>query len=154
MPTIALSVIVPAPASRMWEGVTSPVGFRFVSRGLVRWPVVATRNARWNEGETVTGWMFLLGVLPMSRHSLTFLRLDDRTHEFSTDEHGGPIRSWNHRITLTPLDEGSCRVDDRVTFDGGALTPALWVLVRLFYAIRRPRWKGLASALREGRLEI
>lgn len=154
MPTVSLSVSVPASASRMWTGVTSPVGFRFVSRGLVRWPVVETRTSRWTEGETVAGWMFLLGFVPMSRHSLTFVRLDDDSYEFSTNEHGGPIRSWNHRITVTAEGSTSCRVDDRVTFDGGLLTPALWVLVRLFYVIRRPRWIALARELASDSLGI
>jgi hypothetical protein len=98
--------------------------------------------------------MFMAGFLPMSRHSLTFVRLDDESREFSTNEHGGPIRSWNHRITVTPLTESTCHVDDRVTFDGGVLTPALWLLVRLFYVIRRPRWVGLARALADGTIKV
>lgn len=147
MPTVSLSCDLPAPAPLVWSAVVSPIGFRFVSRGLVRWPVVATRIDRWQQGETVIGWMFLLGFLPMSRHSLTFERLNDSEHEFSTREHGGPIRSWNHRITVTPVSEDACRIHDRVTFDGGVLTPALWILVKLFYIIRRPRWTQLARAL-------
>ena len=154
MPTVSLSIDVPANAETVWSGVTSPVGFRFVSRGLVHWPVVADRVARWREGETVTGWMFLLGFLPMSKHTLTFARLDDSEHEFSTREHGGPIRSWNHRITVTPLTASTSRIYDRVTFDGGILTPALWLLVRAFYVIRRPRWIALARALASGSLAV
>lgn len=154
MPTASLSIVAPASAATVWSGVTSPVGFRFVSRGLVWWPIVADRSERWHEGETVTGWMFLLGFLPMSRHSLTFERLDDSAFEFSTRERGGPIRAWNHRITVTALTTDTCRIDDRVTFDGGILTPALWVLVRAFYVIRRPRWIGLARALSDGTVRV
>ena len=154
MPTIALSCEVPISATKMWSAVVSPIGFRFVSRGLVRWPVSENRTARWVQGETVVGWMFLLGLLPMSRHSLTFERLDDADFEFSTREHGGPIRSWNHRITVIPLDDRSCRIHDRVTFDGGVFTPALWILVRLFYLLRRPRWNQLARALSEGTVAV
>jgi hypothetical protein len=98
--------------------------------------------------------MFLLGFLPMSRHALTFERLDPVTKEFSTNEHGGPIRSWNHRITVTHVSDVASRIHDRVTFDGGALTPALWVLVRLFYVIRRPRWISLARAVGSGKLVV
>lgn len=152
MPTVSLTLEVPASAAQLWSAVVSPIGFRFVSRGLVRWPVVAERTARWAEGETVVGWMFLAGFVPMSRHSLTFERLNDDTFEFSTREHGGPIRSWNHRITVSPVSEQTCVIHDRVKFDGGVLTPALWVLVRLFYLIRRPRWTALAKALARGEI--
>ena len=154
MPTVSLHVDVPLGAPEIWSAVTSPAGFRFVSRWLIRWPIVAHRVERWREGETVTGWMFLLGFLPMSHHSLTFQRLDAVTREFSTNEHGGPIRSWNHRITVTPMSDEACRIHDRVTFDGGVLTPALWVLVRLFYVIRRPRWIALARAVGRGKLVV
>lgn len=154
MPTVSLSCEVPAPADLVWSAVVSPVGFRFVSRGLVRWPVAQHRTARWVEGETVIGWMFLVGFLPMSRHSLTFEHLDDASREFSTREHGGPIRAWNHRITVTPIDNASCRIDDRVTFDGGVITPALWLLVKAFYIIRRPRWRSLGSALVAGTITV
>jgi hypothetical protein len=154
VPTVSLTCDVPVPAHTMWSAVVSPIGFRFVSRGLIRWPVAAVRTSRWMQGETVVGWMFLLGILPMSRHSLTFEGLDDAQFEFSTRERGGPIRSWNHRITVTPIDDSSCRIHDRVTFDGGVLTPFLWVLVRLFYVIRRPRWQQLATALRDGTVVI
>ena len=154
MPTVSLSTVVPANADVVWSAVTSPIGFRFVSRGLVRWPIVAHRTVRWQEGETVVGWMFLLGFVPMSRHSLTFERLDSVSREFATDERGGPIRSWNHRITVTPVTSSTCRIDDRVTFDGGVFTPALWVLVRLFYAIRRHRWAAMARALTTGSLVV
>lgn len=150
MRTVSLSIVVPANPDAVWEAVCSPSGFRFVSRGLVTWAAAANRSARWKEGETVSGWMYLAGFVPVSFHTLTFVRLDDRTREFRTSEFGGVIKQWNHSITVSPVDDTHSRIDDTVRFSGGWLTPALEIAVRLFYAIRRPRWVQLARALTNG----
>lgn len=154
MPTVSLSVVVPSNADVVWSSVCSPAGFRFVSRGLVTWAAASQRDEPWREGETVSGWMYAGGVIPVAFHTLTFVRLDDRTREFRTDEHGGIITSWRHSITVTPIDAAQCRIDDSVVFSGGWMTPVLELAVRLFYIIRKPRWVGLARALASGRLRV
>lgn len=154
MKTTSLSIVVPATADDMWRAVRSPAGFRFVARGLVRWPVAAQRTEPWHEGETVSGWMFAAGIVPVAHHSLTFVRLDDATREFRTDEHGGVIRRWNHSITVTPVDDSHSRIDDSVTFSGGIFTWPLALAVRVFYFIRRPRWIALARAIVAGTVRV
>ena len=153
MRTVSLSVVVPASADTVWRAVCSPAGFRFVSRGLVIWSAAAGRNEPWRQGETVSGRMFAAGIVPVSFHTLTFVRLDDSTREFRTDEFGGIIKKWNHSITVTPIDAAHSRIDDTVTFSGGVLTPLLELAVRVFYLIRKPRWIGLARAVAGGRLD-
>jgi len=154
MPTVSLTARVPAPSDDMWRAVVSPQGFRYVSRGLVHWPVVASRTARWREGETVEGWMFFFGFIPVARHRLTFVTLDDHSYTFQTDERGGIISSWQHRIVVSPAGARDSVVTDSVTFSGGIFTPALWVLVKLFYLVRAPRWVGLARAVHSGELDL
>lgn len=154
MATVSLSVSIPAAADDVWRAVQSPLGFRFVSRGLVWWPVAARRTRPWVEGETVAGWIFFFGFLPAAFHTLTFTSLDSSTRQFRTNEHGGIIRSWRHSITVTEISPIESRVDDSVTFSGGLLTPLLELAVRLFYVIRRPRWIALAQALATGELRL
>jgi len=154
MPTVSLTARVPASTDDMWRAVVSPLGFRYVSRGLVRWPVVATRTTRWREGETVEGWMFFFGFIPVARHRLTFVTLDDLSYTFQTDERGGIISSWQHRIVVSAAGAKDSVVTDSVTFSGGIFTPALWVLVKLFYLVRAPRWIGLARAVHSGELDL
>ena len=154
MPTVSLTARVPASTDDMWRAVVSPQGFRYVSRGLVHWPVVATRTTRWREGETVEGWMFFFGFIPVARHRLTFVTLDDHSYTFQTDERGGIISSWQHRIVVSAAGAKDSVVTDSVTFSGGIFTPALWVLVKLFYFVRAPRWVGLARAVHSGELDL
>lgn len=154
MRTVSLSVVVPAQADAMWRSVRSPAGFRFVSRGLVTWSAASQRSEPWREGETVSGWMFAGGLVPVAFHTLTFVRLDDRTREFRTNEHGGIIKEWKHSITVTPIDSTHSRIVDSVSFSGGWLTPALELAVRLFYVIRKPRWISLAREVSAGRLSV
>jgi hypothetical protein len=98
--------------------------------------------------------MFFFGFVPVARHRLTFVTLDDHSCTFHTNEKGGIITAWQHIIRVTPDGQDSSRVDDTVTFSGGVFTPALWILVKLFYAIRAPRWVGLARAVHSGELGL
>jgi hypothetical protein len=67
--------------------------------------------------------------------------------EVRTEESGGPLRTWRHRLTAEPVDDRSCRYADEVELDAGRLTPATAAVVRLFYRYRQHRWKALCRVL-------
>jgi hypothetical protein len=98
--------------------------------------------------------MFFFGFIPVARHRLTFVTLDDLSYTFQTNERGGIISSWQHRIVVSAAGTKDSVVTDSVTFSGGIFTPALWVLVKLFYLVRAPRWIGLARAVHSGELDL
>lgn len=56
-------------------------------------------------------WVLLLGVLPVDRH---FLSLQSVTTGEGFDERSSSWsnRVWNHRRTLTPIDDGTHLVDE------------------------------------------
>jgi hypothetical protein len=61
-----------------------------------------------------------------------------------TEEGGGPIRLWEHRISVEPLGEVRCRYTDDLVIDAGGLTPAVMAFANLFYRHRQRRWRRLA----------
>lgn len=148
MAIVDISTTLDAPAHRVWAAVQTPAAFRLVTRGLIRMPAIRHRQDRWQEGETVSGWIFLFGVLPFSRHTLHCARIDDEAMTLRSQEHGGAVRSWNHDIVVTPLDERRCTYRDRIEIDAGPLTPVVAWWARSFYRFRQRRWRSLAPALR------
>lgn len=88
-------------------------------------------------------WWF--GVLPAWTHHLTIERLDP--HEIYTHEHGGPVRTWNHRLTFTPVDERSCCYTDEIETDDGWHGLVTRAFVRLMFRHRHRRWRTLARIL-------
>ena len=73
--------------------------------------------------------------------------IDDRERRLSSDESGGPIRSWRHDIIVEPLDGGRCRYTDVIHIDAGALTTSVVAFARLFYRERQRRWRSIAPVL-------
>lgn len=147
MVVIDRSTELAAPADRVWAAVKTPSAFRTVTRGLLTMPVIRNRNDVWREGETVVGWVFLFGVVPFSRHHLCVARIDDSERTLSSREHGGLLKTWNHDIVVTPIDDQRCSYRDHIDIDAGVFTPIVGVYARWFYAMRQRRWRALARRL-------
>lgn len=102
---------------------------------------------QWSEGDhpvTLLG----AGLLPMGAQDID-LSFDTRTHEgvriVRDTGHGvggvpGAIRSWYHRMAVAPHpdDPTATLYRDRLEFDAGALTPALWAGLWPLW-----QWRGL-----------
>jgi ligand-binding SRPBCC domain-containing protein len=134
-----------ASADAVWAAVKTPAAFRTVTRGLLVMPVIKGRTDEWREGETVVGWVFLFGVVPFSRHHLQIAAIDESARTLSSREHGGLLRSWNHDIVVTHIDDAQCTYRDRIEIDAGLFTPLVAVYARWFYRMRQRRWRALAK---------
>lgn len=145
--TLTRSTDLDAPAAAVWAAVRTPEAFRTVTRGLLRYPPADRRTDAWREGETVSGRLWILGLLPFSRHTIRIARIDDDQLTLTSDEHGGPIRSWVHDIVLEPLDDRRTRYTDRVTIAAGWATLPVTAFAWLFYRVRQARWRQLAPTL-------
>jgi hypothetical protein len=108
MTIVNRSITLTAPAPAVWNVVKTPHAFGFITRGILTMPAIRDRERPWQEGETVTGWVFLFGIVPFSKHRLHVARIDDAAMTLSSQEGGGLIRRWNHDIIVTPWDEASC----------------------------------------------
>jgi hypothetical protein len=147
MAIVDRAITLSAPAPAVWQAVKTPEAFRFVTRGLLTMPAIRHRDRPWQEGETVTGWVFLFGAVPFSRHRLHFARIDEGAMTLSSEEGGGLIRRWNHDIIVTQLDGSSCEYRDVIAIEAGMLTSAIALYARWFYSMRQRRWKDLAQRL-------
>lgn len=145
--TLARHTVLEADADAVWNALGTPASFRYVTWPLLRFPVIGDRTGRWQQGEEVVGRLWLLGLVPFSRHHLRLVRLDADARVLSSDEHGGPIRSWQHDIEVEPLDGGRCRYTDRVAIDAGWATLPVAAFAWAFYGYRQSRWRRLARRL-------
>lgn len=59
-----------------------------------------------------------------------------------THEHGGPVHTWNHRLTFTPLDEHRCRYTDEIETDDGIKGLGTRLFIRLMFTHRHRRWRA------------
>lgn len=144
--TIRKTSRLPASADVVWAALKRPGTFAHVV-----WPVLTAPAARRMEtlaapGLGGSGWLFLFGVVPLHRHTIEVVSVDDAARRLETAEHGGVLRSWRHVLTVRPDGQG-CVYTDEVTLDAGALTPVATAFARGMYAYRHLRWRRLARQL-------
>jgi hypothetical protein len=147
MRTITVSTPLDAPADVVWHAANTPQAFVHVARGMLRYPAAERQRGPWRVGDRLEGWTLLFGAVPFSYHHLTVAAIDDDARVLTSDEHGGMIRTWRHDLTVTPVDDTSCRYEDRIEIDAGWLTPVVAAYAWLFYRHRQRRWRELARLL-------
>lgn len=146
--TIQMSTTLPAPAEPVWAAVVSNnAAFRFVTRGMVRYPAASAWTSPIKVGQRLSGTLWLFAVIPMSRHLIEVVEVDEAARRLVTSERGGIIQSWRHTISVRPLDARACEYVDRIEIEAGRWTRVVAVFARAFYAQRQRRWRELAKLL-------
>ncbi len=147
MKSISRTSTLQAPADAVWQAVKKPTTFVHVIGAWLRYPPAERRNEPWRVGDEVTGWLLLLRFIPVTRHTIEVVTIDDETRTLFTREAGGFVRTWNHTITVDPLDANSCRYTDRVDIEAGRLTAIVAGFADRFYGYRQQRWQRFARRL-------
>lgn len=147
MQSITIQSTLDAPADVIWRAVQRPEAFVHVAGAMLRYPVAERHQGPWMVGDRTVGWLFLGRVFPISRHTIEVVLVDHEERTLLTEEYGGMVRRWRHRITAQPLSAGSCRYVDRVDIQAGPLTPIVAAFAQVFYRYRQRRWWRLARIL-------
>ncbi|REK12989.1 MAG: hypothetical protein DWQ37_10205 [Planctomycetota bacterium] len=144
---LELTTSLDAPLELAWQAVKKPDTFRYVTGGLLSVSESEPWPERWGVGESFQGRLYLLGVVPAWRHCITIVELDETRHLIRTEEHGGPLRGWNHLLHFEAAPNGRCRYTDRVQVRAGLLTLPIWLFAQGFFRYRQFRWRKLARRL-------
>jgi ligand-binding SRPBCC domain-containing protein len=144
---VRVSTRLAAPSDLVWDTVKRTDTLRYVTRGLLGFSAKGDVPERWGEGDAYQLRLLFFGVVPAWRHEIRVVRMDDAAHEVRTEEHGGPVRGWRHRITVDDEGWGSTRYMDEVEVDAGVPTPFVWAYAQVFYRYRQWRWRRLARRL-------
>jgi len=131
----------------VWDAIQQPGTFRYVTRGVLGFPALRGREAAVEQGESVTGWLLLFHVLPLHRHTIRIVRLDPEDRTMETEEGGGVLHRWHHRLRAEPLPDGTTRYSDTVDIDAGRLTGVVATTSTWLYRYRQRRWQRLVRTL-------
>jgi len=96
-------------------------------------------------GSELSGRLWWFGLIPSWRHHISIISIDDR--RISTNEHGGPVRMWNHQLTFEPIDGHTCRYTDEIELGDSLHDAGTRLFARLMFAHRHRRWATLAAIL-------
>jgi len=106
--TIRVAREFDAAAAWLWEAVQVPDNFTYVTRGLLGMPALARRAEPFQQGETISGWLFLFHFVPIGRHTIHIESIDGELRRFISREHNRLVKRWDHTITVAELPGSRC----------------------------------------------
>lgn len=144
MPSIRLSTDLPVPAETAFALAQKLELFEFVCAPILRVPLPRMPDVLVT-GTEASGRLWWFGVIPSWRHHLRLVHIGE--NEIHTNEHGGPVRIWNHRLTFERLTATTCRYTDEIEIDRGIHGFVTRAFVHLMFRHRHRRWRALARVL-------
>lgn len=107
-----------------------------------------TRDGRplpdeWHAGDKVSLRLLGLGVVPLGRHDIEIVRVDDDKHEMMTRETGQLVAVWQHVLRFEAQGDSRTLYTDEVTLAAGPLNPFVGSLAFLLFRYRQTRWQKL-----------
>ena len=142
---VRVSTDLPIPAETAFELAQKPELFKYVVRGVFRVSGLPEVDGPIEPGQELSARLWFFGFLPAWTHHLRLVSIEP--YEIYSNEHGGPVTKWNHRLIFEPTSESSCRYTDEVEIDAGLSTPSVWLFAQLVYRYRQRRWRMLARVL-------
>lgn len=143
-----LETALPCSVEAAWEAVQRRTLLEHVTHPLLKIMPLTLESLpeRFERGSYLMK-LYLLGFLPLGRHTIRIVKLDATQHELLTEESGTLLKTWNHRITLRSDPSGRTLYRDALDLDAGWLTLAVQLFAQVFYRYRQARWRTLAPGL-------
>jgi len=141
--TVVRETELAAGIERVWEAMLLPSTFVYVCRGLLGIPSLHDRRTPMYLGEEGSGWLFLFHVIPLARHTIHVIGIDEASHTIRTNEHGGLIKQWDHTLHAEAIGATRTRYRDTIDIDAGRLTPLFVASAKLIFRYRHHRWHKL-----------
>lgn len=139
--------IIPMSIESAWANVKTSNLLVSVTKGKVTFkPVGGSFPSIWKEGESVQTRMMLFGILPFGGiHTLYFEKIDAVNHNIQTRENDDAAKVWNHKISLSKVDDKTICYKDEVIIYAGILTAFITEWAKSFYKYRQRRWLLVAT---------
>lgn len=142
---IVVSTDLPIPAERACQLARKAEVLNHVLWPWLRAVPVTPLPDPVREGDEVVVRLYFLRRLPGWTHTIRAECLT--AHEILSVEHGGPVKTWRHRLTFEPTSPDACRYTDSVEVRAGLATPLVVLFAHLIYRYRQARWRTLARML-------
>jgi hypothetical protein len=148
LPAVVLNVSsrLDALPDAVWKIVKSSATFQFVTRGILSLSDELRLPPEWAAGQSFRFRLILFGFIPAWMHEITILSVDDARRTMQTAEKSGPLRRWDHTLSVRPSPNGGCSYTDTVNLDAGLLTPLAWAIAHVFFRYRQFRFRRLARS--------
>ncbi len=141
---VKVSTHLPTSADHAWRVLARRDTFLYATRGAFGYAVSADRwPEELHEGQEIQIRILFFRSIPAWRHHVRLVRVDEGRREILSQERGGFIRAWNHRIRIEPENTVRCRYTDEIEIRAGIVTPLVWAFAHLSLRYRQLRLRRL-----------
>jgi ligand-binding SRPBCC domain-containing protein len=142
--TVRVRSRLAAPADQVWQLLQSKKTFLFITRGMMTF----TGSEDWPEpllspGAKIDTRVRFFGRGPAFRHQIRIMRVDEIKREIDTEENGGLMDIWNHRMRVEAVSGEKSLYTDHIELRAGLITPVVWSFAFVYYRYRHRRWRKL-----------
>jgi hypothetical protein len=132
----------------LWQRIIKPTSLQFVASPILRFIPAegGTLAGEWQVGLAYPLKLYLLGFIPLGRHTIRLVEIDKNRHLIASQESGRLARVWNHTIHFREVAPGQVSYVDEIEIQASWLTPLIWAFAQVFYRHRQRRWKVLLKA--------
>ncbi|MGU3472592.1 hypothetical protein ACLBWT_15810 [Paenibacillus sp. D51F] len=102
---------LPISPDVLWNHLKSPATFQLVASPFMGFkPLGKDRLPEQWSTRSYPLRMDLFKLVPLGRHTISFLSIDDRSRVLSTDETGTIIKTWRHTMIVQAGSSGTTAV--------------------------------------------
>lgn len=140
---VTLQLDLDAYPDDVWAMLHDPLALGEVVAPLIDIEPVGHRRfpPTWSKGDHLVR-LRLFGILPVGDQRIR-LSMSRRGDVRILEDSGGPVsgplglvRSWRHRMAVSPLPGGRTLYRDRLDISAGVLTPVVWIGAWLLWQYR------------------
>ena len=142
-----IDTYLPASAEKVWRTLLRRDTFLHITRGMLGFRGSDAWPERFWEGTVIHTRLLFFHAIPGWMHTLTVVHVDRENLVLTSEESGGIVKTWNHRIRVEPQNDDHCRYTDEIEIEAGPFTPLIWAWAHVFYRYRQHRWRRLARDL-------
>jgi len=145
-----ITIQLPCDEAELWSRITRPRSLQYVTRPILRFVPLedGALDGDWEVGKPYDLKLYLFQAIPLGRHRIRLLKVDERTRTILSEESGLLARVWNHVISFHRSGDRTVAYTDEIQIEAGWLTPLVWAFAHLFYRHRQRRWKRLLERAR------
>ncbi len=131
----------------MWQKLQYVSSLQYVASPILIFKAAeeSPLSGKWLTGILYDFHLFLFGIIPLGRHSIKLVEINEQEYIIRSDEHGNVVKRWRHTIKITEKDSGITYYMDEVEIDAGMATFFIWLFAFLFYSYRQYRWQKILA---------
>ncbi len=145
--TVRVSSKLHASADEVWCRLLTKASFLFITQRMMTFSNHDTwSDPLFSSGMSISTHVRFFGRGPAMPHQIRIARVDHVEREIDTEESGGLVSTWDHRMRVTPISADESLYADRIHLHAHWLTPLVWLYAWIYYRHRHKRWRALLTA--------